>query len=274
MSPDLLVHETTYRKKDLASLVHRERLRVVREIFAKRVPASAASWADFGCSNGFIIETIVKTRERPFARIVGYDHKEELLALARGKSIPNAEFRLFNLNEVGDVTERFDVVTSFETLEHVASYQTAFVNLYNHLADGGVLIVTVPNEIGFIGLAKFLGRMALRRNAYPEFFSDRSKMDYAKTLITGGAVETFRKPSPGGYGPHLGFDYRRLEHFVREGFLAPGKLTVTERFFSGLKMNVVYVFGRAATRRDTGRHLAASPGNFNGPPKPSTTASR
>ena len=274
MTPDLIVHETTYKKKDIASFVHRDRLRVVRAVFAKHVPAGAASWADFGCSNGFIIETLANSRDAAFGRIVGHDHNEELLALARGKNIPHAEFRLFNLNEVGDVAERFDVVTCFETLEHVASYQTAFVNLYNHLDDGGVLIVTVPNEIGFTGLAKFLGRMALRRNAYPEFFSDRSRMDYAKTLITGGAVETFRKPSPAGYGPHLGFDYRRLEDFVREGFLAPGKLTVTERFFSGLKMNVVYVFGRAGTRSDTGRHLAASPGNFNGPPKPPTAASR
>ena len=94
-------------------------------------------------------------------------------------------------------------------------------------------------------LLKFLGRMALRRNAYPGFFSDRGRWDYTKTLITGGPVEPFRKPSPGGYGPHLGFDYRRLEDFVREGFLAPGKLTAIERFFSGLKMNIVYVFKRA-----------------------------
>jgi len=245
MSTDLLVHETTYKKKNLASLVHRDRLRVVRRVFEKHVPADAASWADFGCSNGFIIETVAKTRHPVFQKIVGYDHKEELLALARGKSVPNAEFRLFILNEVGDVAERFGVVSCFETLEHVANYQTAFVNLYNHMNDGGVLVVTVPNEIGITGLSKFLGRMALRRNAYPGFFSDRGRWDYTKTLITGGPVEPFRKPSPGGYGPHLGFDYRRLEDFVREGFLAPGKLTAIERFFSGLKMNVVYVFKRA-----------------------------
>jgi SAM-dependent methyltransferase len=248
MSPELLVHETTYRKKDLASLVHRERLRVVREIFAKRVPAGAASWADFGCSNGFIIETVVKTRQAPFARIVGFDHKEELLSLARGKNLPNAEFRHFNLNEVGDVAERFDVVTCFETLEHVASYQTAFVNLYNHVNEGGVLIVTVPNEIGFAGLAKFLGRMALRKNAYPGFFSDRCKWNYTRALIAGGDIESFRKPNPDGYGPHLGFDYRRLEEFVRVGFLTTGKLSMTERFFSGLRTTVVYVFQRATSK--------------------------
>jgi 2-polyprenyl-3-methyl-5-hydroxy-6-metoxy-1,4-benzoquinol methylase len=244
MSPEILVHETSYQKKNLASLVHRERLRTVRAVFSKHVPAAAVSWADLGCSNGFIIETIVKSRKAPFTKIVGYDHKDELLALARGKKVPNAEFRLFNLNEVGDVAERFDVVTCFETLEHVASYQTAFVNLYNHVNDGGVLIATVPNEIGFTGLAKFVGRMALQRDAYAGFFGERGRIAYAKALVTGSSIEAFRKPRPGGYGPHLGFDYRRLEEFVREGFLAPGKLTVTERFFSTLRMNVVYVFKR------------------------------
>jgi len=246
MSQDLLVHETTYKQKNLASLIHRDRLRVIRRVFQKYVPPAAGSWADFGCSNGFIVEAVVKTRGSSFTRIVGHDHKDELLALARQKNIPNVEFRLFNLNEIGDTVERFDVVTSFETLEHVASYQTAFVNLYNHLNDGGVLIVTVPNEIGFPGLAKFVGRMALRRNAYPGFFSDRGRMDYAKTLVTGGPIEAFRRPSPGGYGPHLGFDYRRLDDFVKEGFISTGKLVLAKVFFSALKMNVVYVFGRTA----------------------------
>jgi len=188
MSRDLLVHETTYKKKNLASLIHRVRLRVIRRVFSRHVPDTAGSWADFGCSNCFIIEAVVKTRGSSFPRVVGYAYKEDLLALARRKNIPNAEFRLFNLNEIGDAVERFDVATSFETLEHVASYQTAFVNLYNHVNDGGVLIVTVPNEIGFAGLAKFLGRMALRRNAYPGFFSDRSRMDYVRTLVAGGPV--------------------------------------------------------------------------------------
>jgi 2-polyprenyl-3-methyl-5-hydroxy-6-metoxy-1,4-benzoquinol methylase len=244
MSQDLLVHETTYKKKNLASLIHRDRVRVIRRVFSRHVPDTAGSWADFGCSNGFIIEAVVKTRAGSFPRIVGYDHKEELLALARQKNIPNAEFRLFNLNEIGDAVERFDVVTSFETLEHVASYQTAFVNLHNHVNDGGALIVTVPNEIGFPGLAKFVGRMALRRNAYPGFFDDRSPIDYVRALITRGPIESFRRPSPGGYGPHLGFDYRRLEVFVQEGFISTGKLSATDVFFSGMRMNVVFVFKR------------------------------
>ena len=244
MSQDLLVHETTYKQKNLASLIHRDRLRVIRRVFQKYVPPAAGSWADFGCSNGFIVEAVVKTRGSSFTRIVGHDHKDELLALARQKNIPNVEFRLFNLNEIGDTVERFDVVTSFETLEHVASYQTAFVNLYNHVNDGGVLIVTVPNEIGFTGLAKFLSRLALQRNAYAGFFDDRSPIDYVRALIARGPIESFRRPSPGGYGPHLGFDYRRLDDFVQEGFISTGKLAVTDVFFSALKMNVVSVFTR------------------------------
>ena len=246
MSSDLLVHEATYKRRGIASLIHRQRLRVIQRVFSSHVPDTATSWADFGCSNGFIIETVVKTRPASFRRVAGYDHKEELLALARGKNLPNAEFRRFDLNLPGDVAERFDVVTSFETVEHVANYRAAFVNFYNHVGDGGLLIVTAPNEIGLAGLAKFLGRMALRRDAYPGFFSDRGKLSYAWALLTGGPIESFRKPSPGGYGPHLGFDYRRLDDFVKAEFLSTGKLEPVERFFSALRMNVVYVFRRLA----------------------------
>lgn len=246
MSADLLVHEATYKRRGVASLIHRQRLRVIQRVFSSHVPDTAASWADFGCSNGFIIETVVNTRPASFRRIVGYDHKEELLALARRKKLPNAEFRKFDLNLPGDVAERFDVVTSFETVEHVANYRAAFVNFYNHVGDGGLLIVTAPNEIGLAGLAKFLGRMALRRDAYPGFFGDRGKLSYAWALLTGGSIESFRRPSPGGYGPHLGFDYRRLDDFVKTEFLSTGKLELVERFFSALRMNVVYVFRRLA----------------------------
>lgn len=245
MSQDLLIHERTYKKRNLASRVHRDKLRVIRKVFRKYVPPSAQSWADFGCSNGFIIESLGKHAGRRFPRVVGYDHKQDLLALARAKNISNAEFKCFDLNEISDAVARFDAVSCFETLEHVANYRAAFVNLYNHVNDGGVLIVTVPNETGLVGLVKFVGRMTVRKKPYEGFFDDRSRIDYVKSLITRESIEHFRRPSPRGYGPHLGFDYRELREFANEGFLAPAKLELTNEFFSGMKTTVVFVFKRS-----------------------------
>ncbi len=238
----LTTHEKTYKNKDLASLIHKSRLRSICKVFKKYVPASEITWADFGCSNGFIPEEIVRTNEFKFAEIVGHDHIEDSLALAREKKIPNARFKYFDLNKVTDAEERFGLVTCFETLEHVGDLENSFTNLFNHLRRNGVMIMAVPNETGFIGLIKFLGRFAVRRNPYPGFFVDQSRFKYMKSLLKNEPVDRFRKPNPLGHGPHLGFDYRTLEDHIKEKFIRNKQLELVEKSFTTLRMNVIYVF--------------------------------
>jgi len=242
MSHNLIIHEKSYKKKNLVSFIHKSRLRLIQKIFQKHVPIMEIIWADFGCSNGFIAEEVVKTNKFNFSKIVGYDHVESLLELARAKQIPRAEFKYFNMNKVNKVEERFNLVTCFETLEHVGDYRNAFTNLFNHLDKNGILIITVPNETGFIGLIKFFGRLVLRQNPYGEFFKEQSFIKYIKYLLKNDFIDIFRKPNQSGYGPHLGFDYRRLENYISDNFIKSKHLELIEKSFTGLKMNVIYVF--------------------------------
>ncbi len=243
MKENLVIHERSYKKKGLISLVHKSRLQAIHGMFERHVmPHSMKSWADFGCSNGFIAEEILKTKKYRFTRIVGFDHTEELLAFAREKRIPNTEFRYVDLNEVRPVTEQFDVVTCFETLEHVGNPRNAFVNLVNHLEKNGVLIITLPNETGLTGLVKFLGRLLVRRNPYEGFFDDQSSLKYLGCLLRNDVIDGFRKPNQPGYGPHLGFDYRTFEQYIQETYIKSNQLRVIERRFTRFKMNVMLVF--------------------------------
>ena len=238
-----LVHEDSYRRACLG-YVHRARLKAIQRSLRGHVGSSARSWADFGCSNGFVIESVLAAGGIEFNRIVGFDDSVELLELARQKQIQNAEFQRINLNAVSPPHERFDLVTCFETLEHVADYRHAFENLFNHLADGGVLMIAVPNETGLSGLIKFGGRRLVQKNPYGDFFDGSSAAAYTWRLLTNGFIDDFRKPTQQGYGPHLGFDHRRLSAYIDENYVTNSRLTRIEARMTWLGMNVVSVFRR------------------------------
>ena len=40
-----------------------------------------------------------------------------------------------------------------------------------------------------------------------------------KCLLRNDFIDGFRKPHQPGYGPHLGFDYRKFEDYIKENFI-------------------------------------------------------
>jgi|GEM_PF-2372410 len=52
---------------------------------------------------------------------------------------------IFSVNK--DDIGTFDVVVSFETIEHVKEPEKAIHNLFNLLSDNGILVVSIPNDI-------------------------------------------------------------------------------------------------------------------------------
>jgi SAM-dependent methyltransferase len=244
MAHETLVHETTYRKRNPIGWVHRNRLQAIGDAFARHVDTATASWADFGCSNGFIVEQMV-AQNHGFRRIAGFDNTAELIEQARAKEIPNATFDVFDLNRISAPEERFDLVTCFETLEHVGHLHNAIANLVERVRDDGRLLISVPNETGWPGLVKFLGRAAVRRNPYDDFFVDGGRARYLGRLLLNRRIDGFRKPR-NGYGPHLGFDYRSMEDHLRATYVAPGILTPRAREITTLGMNVLLVYQKSA----------------------------
>ena len=239
-----LVHEATYRKTNVAGIIHRNRLRAIIRLFSRYVSPNTTSWADFGCSNGFVIQQIVNLQKYSFARIVGFDAVPELVEGAREKDIPNAEFRVVNLNTVQPAAEKFALVTCMETLEHVGNMENAVANLVPHVEPGGLLVITVPNEVGLPGLFKFFARLALRRDAYGDFFARHSRTDYVKCLLTGASTRRFREPARHGWGPHLGFDYRVMEAAIDEFYIRTRILAPVAKDRASLGMNFIYLYRR------------------------------
>ena len=165
------------------------------------------------------------------------------MARERGLDKTSFEQRDLNLKPPHDVDgERFDIVTCFEPLEHVADYRRSFEHLVAAAKPGGVIIVAVPNETGLPGLAKFCGRYVSRSDPYGDFFEDQSRARYIGRLVAGSWIEGFRKTTTKGYGPHLGFDYRLLLDHVDATYVADGRLSLIEQQTAYLGMNMLLVY--------------------------------
>lgn len=150
-------------------------------------------------------------------RLFGFDHSTELLSAARLRNLENAVFEYVDLNEPPRVTrQRFDVVTCFETLEHVGNLHNAIDTLLNSCKAGGTLIISVPNELGMPGLLKYLARKIFRRRPYDGFFHEQSEARYVLHLITGQSISLFRSRDTDHWGPHLGFDWRTVLNHLQE----------------------------------------------------------
>lgn len=78
--------------------------------------------------------------------VLGVELDEQLLAGARETyRLQNVEFIAHDMHEPIPAEKPFDVVVSFETLEHVRDPARCAVNLAACLADDGLALVSVPN---------------------------------------------------------------------------------------------------------------------------------
>ncbi|MBD3243093.1 MAG: methyltransferase domain-containing protein [Chitinivibrionales bacterium] len=223
MAKLVAVHERSYKGLMPVASLHRTRLRALLGSLSA-LSSPPESWADFGCSNGFIMQRVLTELQWSPPTLYGFDHSSRLLQQAQAKGIPNANFREFDLNRSHETESLFDLVTCFETLEHTGDCRAAFDNLVRHTKPGGRLVVSVPNEIGLIGLTKFLARPLARRAPYKNFFNDSNAVAYALALVAGRRISSFRMPPRKGWAPHLGFDYRDLLAYVQTNYTAKGQL--------------------------------------------------
>ena len=207
MTATIVDHSLTYRGHSLRHLQHRLRLRVIGlEVGRMNLP-SGLSYADFGCSNGFVTDHVRRTIKA--GRACGFDKAQAHLDEGRGRH-PDVEFRQIDLCHPGAVVDGYDVVTCFETLEHVGDLETAVDNVVAAIRPSGRALVTVPIEIGPVGIAKFAAKMALGYGfgslpRPPGLF-----WRYLGALLTGSRISRFRNRRA-GWGTHFGFDYRDLD---------------------------------------------------------------
>ena len=205
-------HSTTYRDGKIRNLPHRRRLQtLLRECDHLVRNGASKAYADFGCSSGYVTHLIVDRYGFKGAR--GFEYNAENLARAQAE-FNTIKFSRLNLT-VDTHTEKFDFATCLETLEHVGDYRQAVKFMHSTLNPGGVLLLTVPIEIGIKGIAKYLCKLAIGYDLRE--LTDRrwSRLSYFGALLS-GRISEFRPQGRTGWGTHFGFDYRVLDAAVRD----------------------------------------------------------
>lgn len=200
----IIDHSKSYRGLGMRAIGHRQRRHaIVKELKNINIPPNS-TYCDLGCSNGYITDQL-QTQFR--LRATGLDYKEDHLVIGRER-YPKIEFGLVNLNEPCVDEKKFDLVTCFETLEHVGNINNAIHNILTRIAPGGHGFISVPIEHGVRGIIKYLIKTIVFGYSLSELRI--SKKEYRKILFSGIRISTAR-PAAESYGTHFGFDYRDVD---------------------------------------------------------------
>ena len=103
---------------------------------------SARSFLEVGCGTGYVLQAIL--RSRPGLEAVGAELYAEGLRVARTRlqRVPLAQMDARSLG----IEEAFDVVGTFDVLEHIDRDEDALLSLHAAVRPGGGLLVTVPQH--------------------------------------------------------------------------------------------------------------------------------
>lgn len=83
-------------------------------------------------------------------RVVGIDNSKTAINQAKKEFVlPNLEFRVVDALDILSLNERFDVIITFELIEHLpwGSYSTFIAQIKEALNPGGVCLISTPNKL-------------------------------------------------------------------------------------------------------------------------------
>lgn len=206
-------HSLTYKTKSWKNYLHKVRLKKILNILDTQNFKSTYSYLDIGCSNGYLTDLIA--RRFNFSISKGMDHNNENLSVAQNQ-YDDIKFEYIDLNiPVADRAERYDVITCFETLEHVGNLENAIKQILSFVkSDGSFVLLSVPIEIGFAGIVKFIIK-TISGYSVKELKNGTTYLSYFTHLITNKNISGFRDMRD-GWGTHYGFDYREVDKALTE----------------------------------------------------------
>ena len=98
---------------------------------------------DFGCGSGYGTKILAKQAKSA----MGIDISAEAINYAtKNYSSKNLDFKTIDQLKKEDLKETFDVITSFQVIEHVLNDKEYIETILSLLKPGGLLILTTPNK--------------------------------------------------------------------------------------------------------------------------------
>ena len=127
--------------KTLAEAAGQAASHLARYVFARNY-AAGKNVCDIACGAGYGSSYLGQRAQK----VVGMDISDDAIAWARkyfGRD--NVRFLKADGAEKWPVEDKYDVITSFETMEHIENPGDFLEIIHEHLMPGGVLVLSVPN---------------------------------------------------------------------------------------------------------------------------------
>jgi len=117
---------------------------IARYKFAQAYINENAICLDIACGSGYGSELLSQRAKK----VIGVDINHNALLYARDyHQHPNIEFRFGDLNQSLDFPDNyFDLIVSFETLEHIENQENALAEFNRILKTNGLLIISTPDR--------------------------------------------------------------------------------------------------------------------------------
>jgi SAM-dependent methyltransferase len=98
---------------------------------------------DAGCGEGYGAARLAEVA----AQVTGVDRADAIAVASARYRRPNLAFHALDLTRLADLGERFDLVVSFQVIEHLPDPENFLRALAARVAPGGELLVTTPNRL-------------------------------------------------------------------------------------------------------------------------------
>lgn len=131
---------------------------------------------DVGCGRGYFLE---EARKRGW-EVYGSEYSKRAIELLQSKGIQTHEGRI-DQTAFGQLS--FDIITSFEVIEHIYTPNEDLEQMHQKLRNGGLLYITTPN---FNSLMRHLLKAKYNIIEYPEHLSYYTKKTLNRTVCKHG----------------------------------------------------------------------------------------
>jgi SAM-dependent methyltransferase len=171
---------------------------------------------DIGCGEGYGTHYLSAAAKEA----IGIDYDEGIINYAKSKYIRNnLKFKVFDIKELRNLDSKFDLICSFQVIEHLREPAIFLNNIRDLLTEDGVFICSTPNRLDASPHSDTPhNKFHIKEYLFPE---------YRRLLEKYFIIEDMRGLKRGG---KLNF-YRRLKKIGLFNFLPPN-IDPVKRFYN------------------------------------------
>ncbi len=186
-----------------------------------------SSIIDIGCGYGAFLDLVHENFQN--INIYGSEFNDA----AYNSLIKNKKYHIYNVNDYGELkNKKFDVVTSFQVLEHVSRPLEVLEEMIEMLNNNGILVVGVPNNSGVLGSIENVERSFLNMPPHHLTRWNKETFKYIESSSKLKLIELFEEP----------IKKDEISNFIIDKMYSYMKSRLVLKFFLKFKMYKIVQF--------------------------------